>query len=78
VAVVGIGESLVHPALQSAVPYVVALVAQAGSGRMVGNLVGDSRAPGRIGAPVQAVFEDHADGDQPFTLVHWKVEEASK
>jgi uncharacterized OB-fold protein len=70
----------VHPALKSAVPYVVALVElpQAGGVRMVGNLVGDSRAPVRIGAPVRAVFEDHGDGDQPFTLVHWRIEEDSK
>ena len=69
----------VHPALKSAVPYVVALVElpQAGGVRMVGNLVGDPQAPPRIGAQVRAVFEDHADGDQPFTLVHWKIEEDS-
>ena len=70
----------VHPALKSAVPYVVALVElpQAGAVRMVGNLVGDPRAPVRVGAPVRAVFEDRADGDPPFTLVHWQSEEDSK
>jgi uncharacterized OB-fold protein len=70
----------VHPALKSAVPYVVALVElpQAGGVRMVGNLVGDSRAPVRIGAAVRAVFEDHGDGDPPFTLVQWQIEEDSK
>ena len=70
----------VHPALKSAVPYVVALVElpQVGGVRMVGNLVGDPRALVRIGVPVRAVFEDHADGDQPFTLVHWQIEEDSK
>jgi len=70
----------VHPALKSAVPYVVALVElpQAGGVRMVGNLVGDPRALVRIGAAVRAVFEDHADGDQPFTLVQWQIVEDSK
>ncbi|MET0152844.1 MAG: OB-fold domain-containing protein [Candidatus Binatia bacterium] len=70
----------VHPALGSAVPYVVALVElpQAGGVRMVGNVLGDPRAPVRVGAPVRAVFEDHDDCDPSFTLVHWQIEEDSK
>jgi hypothetical protein len=27
----------------------------------------------RIGAPVEAVFEDHPDGKPPYTLVQWRV-----
>ena len=70
----------VHPALKSAVPYVVALVElpHAGAVRVVGNLVGDTHRSVRVGAPVRAVFEDHAECDPPFTLVHWKIEEDSK
>jgi uncharacterized OB-fold protein len=74
----------VHPALADAVPYVVALVEVPGADgvRMVGNLLGvDGRpmapdVPIPIGAPVDAVFEDHddtSDGALPFTLVQWKL-----
>ena len=64
----------VHPALAEHGPYVVLLVElpQAGSVRMIGNLVGDPRAPVEIGAPVEAVFEDHDDGKPPYTLVNWR------
>jgi uncharacterized OB-fold protein len=40
----------------------------AGNVRMVGNLLGDARDEVEIGAPVEAVFEDHEDG----TLVQWR------
>ena len=61
----------VHPALADACPYVVVLVElpEAGGVRMVGNLLGDAEQPVEIGAPVEAVFEDHPDSDPPFTLV---------
>jgi len=61
----------VHPALVGAVPYVVLLVELAGAGgiRMIGNLAGDPRAPVRIGAEVEPVFEDHGD----YTLVQWRT-----
>ncbi|MGH7897165.1 MAG: Zn-ribbon domain-containing OB-fold protein [Candidatus Binatia bacterium] len=70
----------VHPALVSAVPYVVLLVElpHAGGVRMIGNLAGDPRQSVRTGAPVRAVFEDHRDHDPPYTLVHWRIEEESK
>jgi uncharacterized OB-fold protein len=65
----------VHPALVSAVPYLVVLVElpDAGHVRMIGNLLGDARRPVAIGAPVEAVFEDRADGKAPYALVQWKL-----
>ncbi len=67
----------VHPALVDTVPYVVVLVElpQAENIRMIGNLVGDPEQAVPIGAEVEAVFEDHADGDTPYTLVQWRVRE---
>jgi uncharacterized OB-fold protein len=64
----------VHPALREACPYVVLLVElpEAGGVRMVGNLLGDPRAPLAIGEPVEAVFEDHDEADPPYTLVQWR------
>jgi len=64
----------VHPALQKAVPYVVVLVElpDAGNVRMVGNLLGDPQDEIVIGGEVEAVFEDHNDGDPPYTLVQWR------
>ena len=62
----------VHPALKEAGPYVVVLVElpDAGLVRMVGNLLGDPQQDVRIGAEVEAVFEDHEGGS---TLVQWQV-----
>jgi len=59
-----------HEALTDSVPYVVLLVElpEAGNVRMIGNLIGDQKAPVQIGAPVMAVFEHH----ERYTLVHWK------
>lgn len=70
----------VHPALKDAVPYVVVLVElpAAANVRMVGNLVGDPRQAVPIGAEVEAVFEDHADSETPYTLVQWRVSEAGR
>jgi uncharacterized OB-fold protein len=61
----------VHPALVDGVPYVVVLVELPGAGgiRMIGNLVGDPRAPVAIGAEVEPVFEDHGD----YTLIQWRT-----
>ena len=39
--------------------------------RLVGNLLGDPRAPVEIGATVTGVFEHHDDADPPFTLLQW-------
>ena len=63
----------VHPALVGRVPYVVLLVEvpHAGGVRLLGNLVGDPTTDVIIGDPMTAVFEDHDDGDPPFTLVQW-------
>jgi uncharacterized OB-fold protein len=65
----------VHPALRAHPPYVVVLVElpEAGGVRMIGNLLGDPHQEVRIGAPVEAVFEPHADQNRPYALVHWRV-----
>ncbi len=65
----------VHPALAEQGPYLVVLVElpQAGSVRVVGNLLGDPRQSVAIGAPVEAVFEPHDDAAIPFTLVQWRI-----
>lgn len=65
----------VHPALTDQGPYLVVLVElpHADNLRMVGNLLGDPLQDVTIGAPVEAVFEDHVDHDPPFTLVQWRV-----
>lgn len=65
----------VHPALQKGVPYIVVLVelADAGNVRMVGNLLGDPQQEIVIGSAVEAVFEDHADAEPPYTLVQWRT-----
>lgn len=65
----------VHPALSDAGPYIVALIElpHANGLRMVGNLLGDPMQDITIGSSVEAVFEDHDDGQPPFTLVQWQV-----
>ena len=64
----------VHPALKDQGPYVVVLVElpHADNVRLVGNLLGDPRAPVAIGAAVTGVFEHHADADPAFTLLQWQ------
>jgi uncharacterized OB-fold protein len=64
-----------HPALRDAVPYRVALVElpHAGGVRMVGTLLGDPAEDVPIGAPVEAVFEDHEDSEPAYTLVQWRT-----
>lgn len=61
----------VHPALETAVPYVVVVVTltNADGVRLVGNLLGDPRADVHIGSPVRGVFDDHDEG---FTLLQWE------
>ena len=63
----------VHPALQTGVPYLTVLVElpDAANIRMIGNLLGDPMQEVVIDSAVEAVFEDHDDGD--FTLVQWRV-----
>jgi uncharacterized protein len=64
-----------HPALRDAVPYRVALVElpQAGGVRVIGTLLGDPGEEPAIGSAVEAVFEDHDDVDDPYTLVQWRT-----
>lgn len=63
----------VHPALKDQGPYIVVLVELPGADdvRLVGNLLGDPKAPVVIGSKVHAVFEHHHDAEKPFTLVQW-------
>ncbi len=65
----------VHPALKEQGPYIVVLVElpDAGNVRLVGNLLGDPHQDVIIGAPVNAVFEHHADADPAFTLLQWQA-----
>ncbi len=67
----------VHPALAEQGPYIVVLVEfpNHDSARMVGNLLGDPLQEVKIGGSVEAVFEHHADGENPYTLVQWRVRE---
>ena len=66
-----------HPALAERLPYIVVLVEllDAGNVRMVGNLLGDPGQEVPISADVEAVFEDHEDIDEPYTLVQWRLVE---
>ncbi len=65
----------VHPALKGHGPYIVVLVElpAAGKVRMVGNLLGDPAQSVRIGANVEARFEAHDAGPNPYALVQWQV-----
>lgn len=59
-----------HGAVKDACPYLVVLVElpDAGGVRLIGNLLGDRLQEVEIGAPVEAVFEDHGE----YTLVQWR------
>lgn len=65
----------VHPALTHQGPYLVILVElpDAGNIRLVGNLLGDPMQAVEIGAMVEGVFEDHDNGDAPYTLLQWTI-----
>ncbi|MEM7097500.1 MAG: OB-fold domain-containing protein [Pseudomonadota bacterium] len=65
----------VHPALKDQGPYIVVLVElpDAGSVRMVGNLLGDPHQEVIIGSQVSGVFEHHTDADPEFTLLQWQL-----
>lgn len=65
----------VHPSLNGHGPYLVVLVElpEAGKVRMLGNLLGDPMQEVPIGAEVQSVFEHHATGSPPFTLLQWQL-----
>lgn len=64
----------VHPALRDAVPYLVVLVElpEAENIRMLGNLLGPSDQPVRIGAAVEGVFEHH----ESHSLLQWRLAKA--
>ena len=64
----------VHPCLKGAGPYLVVLVElpQAGSVRMLGNLLGDPMQDVVIGAEVEGVFEHHPQTEPPYTLMQWR------
>jgi uncharacterized OB-fold protein len=64
----------VHPALQTACPYLVILVElEVGDNiRMVGNLLGDPHRSPEIGSIVAGVFEHHRDTNPPFSLLQWR------
>jgi uncharacterized protein len=64
-----------HAALKAHGPYLVVLVElpEAGSLRMVGNLLGDPLQAVQIGAEVQGVFEHHADAIPPYSLLQWTL-----
>ena len=64
----------VHPALKDHGPCIVVLVELPGADniRMIGNLLGDPKQEVPIGGEVEAVFEPHDDGDNPYTLVQWR------
>ncbi len=63
-----------HAALKGHGPYLAVLVElpEAGSVRMVGNLLGDPMQEVHIGAPVVGVYEHHPDTDPPFSLLQWR------
>jgi uncharacterized OB-fold protein len=65
----------VHSALKDQGPYVVVLVElpHANNVRLVGNLLGDARAPVTIGAAVHGTFEHHTHDKVPFTLLQWRL-----
>lgn len=63
----------IHPALASAVPYVIVLVELAGADdvRIIGNLAADPTQEITIGSEVAGSYEDHNDGPAPYTLLQW-------
>jgi uncharacterized protein len=64
-----------HAALKGRGPYLAVLVElpEAGSVRMVGNLLGDAMQEVTIGARVDGVFEHHADASTPYSLLQWRL-----
>jgi uncharacterized protein len=65
-----------HPtpgALKDSCPYLVVLVElpDANNLRIAGNLLGDPHQEVEIGAPVEAVFEDHKE--RGYTLLQWRL-----
>jgi len=67
----------VHPALRGATPYLIVLVEHEAGIRLLGNLLGPAEQPVVIGAPVVGVFEHRTDAEPPFSLLHWRMKEAT-
>ena len=65
----------VHPALKTAVPYLVVLVElkEPNTVRLIGNLLGDPRQQVSIGTEVVGEFEHHPESEPPFSLLQWRV-----
>lgn len=64
----------VHPALRSAVPYLVVLVEHECGVRLLGNLLGPPEQEVAVGRAVRGVFEHHPDATPPFSLLQWRLE----
>jgi uncharacterized OB-fold protein len=64
-----------HASLKGHGPYLAVLVElpEAGSVRMVGNLLGDPMQAVTIGARVEGVFEHHPDASTAYSLLQWRV-----
>jgi uncharacterized OB-fold protein len=64
-----------HNALRQHGPYIAVLVElpDAGSVRMVGNLLGDPMQAVTIGAAVEGVFEHHRESTPPYSLLQWQL-----
>ena len=65
----------VHPALKTAVPYLVVLVElrEPKTVRLIGNLLGNPHLQVSIGAEVVGEFEHHTASEPPFSLLQWRV-----
>jgi uncharacterized OB-fold protein len=66
----------VHPALKTAVPYLVVLVElrEPNTIRLIGNLLGDPRQHVSIGTEVVGEFEHHTVSGPHFSLLQWRVQ----
>lgn len=64
-----------HDALRQHGAYLAILVEllDAGSIRMVGNLLGDPMQAVTIGAGVEGVFEHHRESTPPYSLLQWQL-----
>jgi uncharacterized OB-fold protein len=64
-----------HNALRQHGPYIAVLVElpDAGSVRMVGNLLGDPMQTVTIGAGVEGLFEHNREAAPPYSLLQWQL-----
>jgi uncharacterized OB-fold protein len=65
----------VHPALKTAVPYLVVLVELRApkTVRLIGNLLGNPRQQISIGREVVGEFEHHTAPRPAFSLLQWRI-----